>query len=60
MMCYRDMTFCASPNCVNACGRQLSEKEKKAIPKWLVVSYATFCDSEGRYRDKNLQEESPK
>ena len=48
MMCYRDMTFCISPNCTNACGRKLTDKIKDDADKWwgkpgapIAMSY--FC-----------------
>lgn len=39
-----DRTFCASPNCKNECGRQLTpELRAKNVHKvWL--SFAYFCD----------------
>ncbi len=42
-MTYKDMTFCASPDCKNECGRQLPEHERKQIPEWQPVSMAYFC-----------------
>ena len=43
-MCYKDKTFCASPQCKNECGRQMTNEEKEHIKtqkEW--VSYAYFC-----------------
>ena len=47
MLCYRDKTFCASPNCVNACGRKMTEQERAEAEKlgW-PVAYANFCVEE--------------
>lgn len=44
-MTYKDKTFCASPNCKNVCGRQMSEEEKCKLKDWEYVSYAYFCDA---------------
>ena len=43
--CFRDKTYCASPNCKNECGRQMS-KEIESILKadnYSRTSYAYFC-----------------
>ena len=54
MMCFRDMTFCSSPNCKNKCGRKFTDEVQKAADKWwedcdgeapIALSY--FCDEEG-------------
>lgn len=53
MMCFRDTTFCVSPNCINLCGRKLTEEVKKEADKWwgdrtgaapIAMSY--FCGDE--------------
>jgi len=31
---YRDTTFCVSPGCVNACGRQLTPAVREAAAAW--------------------------
>ncbi len=43
--CYRDKTYCASPNCNNKCGRKISPeiKEILAADKYGRTSYAYFC-----------------
>ena len=52
MMCFKDKTFCASPNCKNECGRKMTpeledELKRANMPdKWdgmLPVSYNYFC-----------------
>lgn len=52
MMCFKDQTFCASPDCNNACGRKMTDELKEeyvranAPDKWdglLPVSYNYFC-----------------
>jgi hypothetical protein len=51
MMCYLDKTFCASPDCKNECGRQLTQEIRDGAEKWwggkdapIAVSY--FCGGE--------------
>lgn len=34
MMCYKDMTFCISPACKNACGRKLTKEIVDAADRW--------------------------
>jgi len=44
MLCYKDKTFCASPNCENECGRKLfAEDEETARLQDLPVCFAYFC-----------------
>jgi hypothetical protein len=43
MKCYKDTTFCVSPNCTNECGRKLPEDEVKNVPYWVPISIAYFC-----------------
>lgn len=28
MICYKDTTFCASPNCKNECGREFTSEDE--------------------------------
>lgn len=51
-LCFKDRSFCASPNCKNECGRQLTpelyaEYQKANLPNdWngmLGISYGYFC-----------------
>ena len=42
-MSYLDKTFCASPNCKNACGRKMTDKQKEESKKYHYVWYAYFC-----------------
>jgi len=47
MLCFRDVTYCASPNCLNACGRKMTEEIKAEAKKQpYPISFANFCDSE--------------
>jgi hypothetical protein len=43
--CYRDKTYCASPDCKNKCGRKMSNEIKAilATDKYGRTSYAYFC-----------------
>ena len=56
-MSFLDKTFCASPNCLNECGRQMTQAEKNELTFRVLrekeehgdaaiipVSYAYFCD----------------
>lgn len=57
MMCYRDKTFCNSPNCTNECGRQLTQEIKDGASKaGMLISCSYFCGSperpSGKFRDE--------
>lgn len=44
MICYKDKTFCASPNCKNECGRKITlDEHMYANEQGLYVAYAYFC-----------------
>lgn len=48
MICFKDKTFCASPNCKNECGRKMTDEEKEQLEKmnetnWVGVMQAYFC-----------------
>lgn len=44
MMCYRDKTFCASPNCKNECGRKITDKQRDEAEKvGLPIAWGYFC-----------------
>lgn len=52
MICFKDKTFCASPDCNNECGRKMTDEEKEELKvanlpeNWdgmLGVSYRYFC-----------------
>lgn len=34
MFCYKDRTYCASPNCEDTCGRKLTPQIIKEANKW--------------------------
>jgi hypothetical protein len=39
-----DKTFCASPNCINLCGRKISDEHRlAAIEAGRYLSYGYFC-----------------
>jgi len=43
-ICFRDKTFCQSPNCKNECGRKMTEEEKKQLERHpMPVCYGYFC-----------------
>ena len=49
MICFRDTTFCSSPDCVNACGRQLTREDRDEARRWWgsddpPIAFARFCD----------------
>lgn len=46
--CFLDKTYCASPNCINACGCKASPEVEEAIAKakYSRVAYAYFCGGE--------------
>jgi len=59
VICYRDRTWCASPGCVGACGRQWSAAEQAKAEAWwggkgAPVAFANFCDERGRVLDRKL------
>lgn len=43
--CFRDKTYCASPNCTNKCGRKMSAEIESILKadKYGRTSYAYFC-----------------
>ena len=47
MLCYKDKTFCNSPNCENKCGRKLTYEDVLAANSLgIPISGANFCDEE--------------
>lgn len=59
---FKDKTFCASTNCVNDCGRKMNAQEKAELdqvcknnPSFAVVSWAYFCDENGRVPQSSTQ-----
>lgn len=53
--CYRDKTYCASPNCKNKCGRKMSPEIEYLLKqdKYGRTYYAYFCGE-----TKGLKEDS--
>jgi hypothetical protein len=57
MICYKDTTYCASPNCRNECGRQFTKEDRKNAIKWwgsedFPIAMAEFCDDKGNLLTK--------
>lgn len=55
-MGYKDRTWCASPNCKNECGRQLTEQDRLDAIQWwggdsFPISMGEFCDDNGKVID---------
>jgi hypothetical protein len=45
MLCFKDTTFCASPNCNNQCGHKITEQEREKSKRLnMIISVAYFCD----------------
>jgi hypothetical protein len=54
-MCYRDRTFCVSPNCQNKCGSKLTDEIREAARQWwggedAPIAVAEICDEHGEPR----------
>tara|TARA_R100001086_G_scaffold19134_1_gene9250 strand:+ start:322 stop:516 length:195 start_codon:yes stop_codon:yes gene_type:complete len=50
MICYRDRTYCVSPDCTNECGRKLTPEIRKEADKWwgkgpgsAPIAISCFC-----------------
>lgn len=44
MLCYRDKTFCRSPNCKNKCNRKITDQERgEAIRLEMPIAWGYFC-----------------
>ena len=60
MMCYRDSTFCVSPECTNECGRKLTPEIKKAAKEWwggegAPIAMGVFCGGSTKDYIDNLR-----
>jgi hypothetical protein len=43
-LCFKDKTYCASPNCTNECGRKMTPNEMNELrASNLYYSYSYFC-----------------
>ena len=53
--CYRDKTYCMSPNCENKCGRKMSKEVEELLKadKYGRTSYAYFCSEPETKEVKN-------
>lgn len=47
--CFLDYTYCASENCKNKCGRQMSDAIKKEVARMsnCRIAFSDFCDENG-------------
>ncbi len=60
MMNYKDKTFCASPNCKDECGRQLTDEIRQgARASKMMLSVAYFCDVPPEAYNSIKDNESP-
>ena len=55
MLCYRDRTFCGSPNCKNECGSKFTQQDQLNAVKWwggedAPVAFSEFCDDNGNLK----------
>lgn len=60
MLNYKDRTFCASPNCQNACGRKMTDAERGEAQRLnAVVCWGYFCDIPEEFRQSIKENEAP-
>lgn len=57
MICYRDRTWCGSPNCKDKCGRQFTKADEAAAIRWwggtdFPISIRNYCDENGELLKK--------
>lgn len=55
MICYMDRSYCASPNCLDRCGRKLTAEVRAAAIKWwgganAPICTMEFCDERGEVK----------
>lgn len=51
MICFRDKTFCNSPNCQGKCGRQWTPALQEEAERWwggpgAPVAFSSFCSNQ--------------
>lgn len=57
MMCYRDKTFCASPNCKNECGRKITDAQRgEAERLGLFISWGYFCGEPEQGKERSTKD----
>jgi hypothetical protein len=60
MACYKDKSFCASPRCINACGRKITRRESlEAIARNEPIAYAYFCDLPDDFKQSIKENKAP-
>lgn len=69
MFCFKDRSYCCSPNCNNECGRKMSDEDKELLnklsKKWAKdypecdlgypVAYGFFCGEPGESNHGNTK-----
>lgn len=56
MICFRDRTWCASPDCKGECGRKMSPEIKAEAKKSdLLTSWGLFCGGGDYLSESQIQ-----
>lgn len=55
MICYKDTTWCVSPNCQDKCGRKLKDSDREAAKRWwggdgAPIAVREFCNEQGELK----------
>lgn len=59
-MYYKDKTFCASHNCKNECGRQITDAQRGEDQRLgLLIAWNYFCDVPNEVYQSIKQHEAP-
>lgn len=60
MFSYKDRAFCASPNCNNGCGRQISDRQPEEAKELDVpIAWGYFCDIPPEHYESIKEHEAP-
>jgi hypothetical protein len=56
MIGFMDKTWCNSPHCKNACGRQFTSADRERAIRWwggedFPIFVKEYCDEEGNLKD---------
>lgn len=61
MICFRDRTWCSSPDCKGECGRKMTpEIREEARRNPLPVSWGNFCGCADYPQQKDIMKETDK